>query len=87
MTVATAAGYTHSAVVSTVQAALQSFISTLPRDPVSQTVTLPYSRLSQVAYDASPGVTNVTGITLNSGTSDLVGTSQQVIRAGTLTVT
>jgi uncharacterized phage protein gp47/JayE len=86
MTIATASGYTHSAVVALVQAALQSFISTLPRDPVTQTVTLPYSRLSQVAYDASPGVINVTGITLNSGTSDVVGTSQQVIRAGTLVV-
>lgn len=87
MTIATASGYTHSDVVALVQTALQKFIIGLPRDQTAQTVTLPYSRLSQVAYDASPGVANVTGITLNSGTSDVVGSNQQVIRPGTLTVT
>jgi uncharacterized phage protein gp47/JayE len=81
MTIVTAAGYTHSAVAAVVQAALQSYINTLPLG-----TSLAYSRLSQVAYDASPGVTNVTGVTLNGGTSDIAATSQQVVKAGTVTV-
>ena len=32
---------------------------------------LPLSRLAQVAYDASPNIANVTGVTLNGGTADL----------------
>lgn len=86
MTIATAAGYTHSAVVGVVIAALQNFINTLPRDSTTQIMLLPYSKLAQVAYDASPGVTNVTGVTLNGGTADISASAQQTIKAATLTV-
>ena len=82
MTLTTAAGYTHSAVVAAVTAALQAYIGTL-----AVGVTLPYSRLAQVAYAASPGVTNVSGTTLNAGIADLVATAQQRIMVGTLTIT
>ncbi|WP_261797149.1 baseplate J/gp47 family protein [Ralstonia sp. TCR112] len=75
MTITTATGYTHSAVVSTVQAALLAYINTLPLG-----TALAYSRLAQIAYDASPAVTNVTGVTLNGGTSDVAATSLQVIK-------
>lgn len=78
MTITTASGYTHSAVVATVTTALQSFINGLALG-----TSLPYSRLAQVAYDASPGVTNVTAVTLNGGTADLAATSLQVIKYGT----
>lgn len=81
MTIATASGYTHSAVTAIVQAALQSYINTLPLG-----ASLAYSRLAQVAYDASPGVTNVTGATMNGGTSDIAATTQQVVKAGTVVV-
>ena len=81
MTITTAAGYDHNAVVALVVAALQSYINGLT---LGQTLT--YSRLAQVAYDASPGVTNVTAVTLNGGTADVSATSKQVIKAGTLTV-
>lgn len=81
MTITTAAGYDHNAVVALVVAALRSYINALT---LGQTLT--YSRLAQVAYDASPGVTNVTAVTLNGGTADVTATSQQVIKAGTLTV-
>ena len=49
-------------------------------------VILPYSKISQLAYGASSYVTNVSSITLNGGTSDLIATSKQVIRTGTITV-
>lgn len=81
MTITTAAGYDHNAVVALVVAALRSYINGLR---LGQTLT--YSRLAQVAYDASPGVTNVTAVTLNGGTADVSATSQQVIKSGTLTV-
>lgn len=82
MVLTTAAGYTHSAVVAAVQAALQAYITALQIG-----AALPYSRLAQIAYSASAGVTNVTGVLLNGGTADLSATSQQVIRAGTLSIT
>jgi uncharacterized phage protein gp47/JayE len=81
MTITTASGYTHSVIVATVTAALQSYINALPLG-----TSLAYSRLAQVAYDASPAVTNVTGVTLNGGTSDLAATSKQTIKASTVTV-
>jgi uncharacterized phage protein gp47/JayE len=81
MTITTASGYDHAATALLVKSAVQNYINAL-----SLGQTLAYSRLAQVAYDASPGVTNVTAVTLNGGTSDLAATSQQVIKAGTVTV-
>lgn len=82
MTLTTASGYTHSAVVTLVQTALQNYIATLA---IGQALT--YTRLAQVAYDASPGVTDVTAMTLNGGTADLTATNQQLVVSGTLTIT
>lgn len=81
MSIATATGYVHATVVSQVQAALTTYINSLPLG-----ATLPYSRLSQVAYGTSPGITNVTAVTLNSGTADLSVTSVQVIKVGSCVV-
>lgn len=81
MTITTATGYDHGAVATAVQTALAAYINTLPLGGA-----LAWSRLIQVAYDASAGVTDVTGVTLNSGTSDLSATVRQVIIAGTITV-
>lgn len=81
LTITTAAGYDHAAVVGLVGTALRSYINALL---LGQTLT--YSRLAQVAYDASPGVTNVTAVLLNGGTADVTATTQQVIKAGTVTV-
>jgi hypothetical protein len=81
MTLTTSSGYTHSAVVALVQVALLSYIQSLVLGQ-----TLAYSILSKVAYDASPGVTNVTNVLLNGATADLTATAQQVIVAGTIVV-
>jgi uncharacterized phage protein gp47/JayE len=78
MTITTSAGYIHSAIVSLVQAAIAAYVNTLPLG-----TSLTYTRLAQIAYDASPAVTNVTGVTLNSATADLAATAQQVIKLGT----
>lgn len=81
MTVAAGAGYLHSTIAPLVQSAITSYINSLPIAG-----TLPFSRLAQVAYDASPGVVNVTAVTLNSATADITASSQQLIKAGTVTI-
>jgi len=71
----------HATVVALVQAALTVYIQGLGLG-----VSLPYSRLAQVAYDASPGVMNVTGVTLNTATADVTATAQSRVIPGTMTV-
>lgn len=81
MTITTASGYTHATVVAAVVAAVTAYVNSL-----GVGVTLPYLQLAAVAFGVS-GVTNVSSLTLNSGTSDLTATAKQVIKAGTVTVT
>lgn len=81
MTVTVASGYDVTATKAAVQAALLALINGLQLGG-----TLPFTRLLQTAYDASPGVVNVTGTTLNGGTADITSTTYQVIKAGTVVV-
>ena len=82
MTITTASGYTHSTIAATVQAALLAYINAL-----NMGQGIPYSRLAQVAYDASPAVTNVTAVLINGGTADLAITNQQVAVVAAVNVT
>jgi uncharacterized phage protein gp47/JayE len=82
MTITTDPNYVHGDVVAEVETALNAYISGLALG-----ADLPYSRLAQIAYDSSDGVTNVTGVTLNAGTADLAATNKQVIKPGTISVT
>lgn len=81
MTAIITAGYDPVATKALIQAAVQAYINGLGLGN-----TLYYTRVLQVAYDASPGVVNITGLTVNGGTSDVVATAQQVIKAGTIVV-
>jgi hypothetical protein len=81
MTVVAASGYTHSAVAAIVSAALTTYINTLTLGE-----TLYYTRLAQVAYDSTPGVLNVTSVTLNSGTSDLTANAEHIIKVVSITI-
>lgn len=74
-------GYDPVATKALVQAAVLAYIQTLTLGQ-----TLPYTRLAQAAYDASPGVTNITNLLLNGATADIAATAQQRILAGTVTV-
>jgi hypothetical protein len=47
---------------------------------------LRWSRLAQLAYGASPGITNVTAVLLNGGTADLVPGADGVVRPGSVVV-
>ncbi|MGA4020407.1 baseplate J/gp47 family protein [Ralstonia nicotianae] len=81
MTATIASGYDPVATKALVVTALKSYINALQLG-----WTLPYSRLTQVAYDASPGVINITGVTLNGGAADLAATNLQVIKWSSVTV-
>jgi uncharacterized phage protein gp47/JayE len=74
-------GYDPVATKATIRSAVLAYLAGL-----SLGQSLNYTRLVQIAYEASPGVTNITGLTVNGGTSDLVASAQQRILAGTVTV-
>ncbi len=80
-TITTASGYVHGNLTGPAQIAVTAYINALPMGSA-----LPYSRLAQIIYDTSSGITNVTGITINSATADVGGTTGTVVRAGTVTV-
>lgn len=80
ITITTAPGYDHPTVVGIVSAAITIFVNTLPLGQ-----TLAFSQLSQVAYNASPGVINMTA-TINNLTADLVATPKNVVKINSLTV-
>ncbi|HET9019598.1 MAG TPA: baseplate J/gp47 family protein, partial [Acetobacteraceae bacterium] len=81
MTITTAAGANHATVATNVAAAITQFVNALPVG-----AALPWSRIAQVAYDVSGSVSNVTGVTLNGGTADLVPGAGGVVKAGTVGV-
>lgn len=75
------AGANHINDAAAVKAALIAAIDVLPLG-----ATLPYTQLSQIAYNASPTIINVTSVTLNGGTSDLSVASNQVVKTATVSV-
>jgi phage-related baseplate assembly protein len=81
MTLSTQAGVSHQIVVAAVAGAIESYI-----DGLSVGATLNYTRLAQLAYDASSAVTNVSAVVLNGGTSDLVPPLFGAVRPGTVAV-
>ena len=77
-----APGYTSGVVYPLITAAVTAFMASLA---VGE--SLIFNRMYQVVYDASPGITDIVTLTVNSGTSNIVATGTQVIRAGTGTIT
>lgn len=76
LTVTTTASGVHAAVAAAVTSALATFVNALPIGAV-----LPYSRLMQVAYDASPGVANVVGLRVNGDIQDILPGPGGVVKA------
>lgn len=81
MTAVIAAGFDPVATKAAVRTAVLGYLGTLTLGQ-----SLAYTRLLQIAYDASPGVSNITGLTINGGTSDMPASAQQRILAGTVVV-
>lgn len=80
MTLTTAAGFNHTTLTGVVGAAITVYINSNGLGN-----SLPYFRLAQIAMD-TPGVTDISGFTLNSGTADITATAAQTIKAGTVSV-
>lgn len=81
MTIATVPGAVHADVAAAVAAAVAGYVDTLPI-----AAPLAWSRLAQVAYAASPLVSNVTGLLVNRATADLVARPSGVFKAGSVVV-
>jgi uncharacterized phage protein gp47/JayE len=81
MSIATAPSASHASIVAEVEAALAAALNQLPIGG-----TLAFSRLAAIAYGADPAVINVTAVTLNGGTLDLVPSVTGMIRPGAITV-
>lgn len=80
MTISTAVGYVHNVVVGQVSLAVSAYIN-----GVGLGNQVNYNQLSAVAFGV-PGVTDVTNMTLNGGLLDLVPTSAQTYKSGTVSV-
>lgn len=82
LTIGAASGYTKSALQPIVQTAIEDYI-----DGLTEGEGLPWSKIADLAWDASPGVSNVTAWTVNGGTADITLTGvQQIIRYSSVTV-
>lgn len=78
-TLTISSGASQSAAIAAAETAVEDYITSLGLG-----ATLPFTRLYQVVYDALATITDVTGLTLNSGTADLTCTPSQRFRAGSV---
>lgn len=76
LTIDVASGYVKANLQGPVATAISAYVNALPIG-----TKLPYSRISQIAYGVSPGISNVHAITINSETADIVPTSSGVVKA------
>lgn len=74
-------GYDKNTVLGQVYQAVYKYVNTLLLG-----APLSYLRLAQVAFDASPGVVNVSNLLINGATNDVIATRRDVIKANTITV-
>lgn len=81
MTLATDGASSHAVAVAAVAAEIEAYIASLSVGGV-----LSYTKLAQLAYDASDSVANVSGLLLNGATADIVPTSFGVVRSGVVAV-
>lgn len=83
MTVTVGSGYDHATVAPLVQAAVNAYITGI--ETTTSGATLPYTNIATQAWGVA-GVTNVTNVLVNGGTSDLAIGYQQCFAPGTITV-
>ncbi len=81
MSIATGSAASHPTAQADVSAAVTAYINALPVG-----APLPWTRVAQIAYGASPAVTNVFAALLNGGTSDIVPGAGGVVKAGSVAV-
>ena len=81
MNIGISVGANLASIISAVTVAIETAVNALPVG-----TALPWSRLAQVAYDASNAVANVTAITLNGTSADLTVPAYGVIKTGSVSI-
>lgn len=81
MTISVRSGYHSPAVIAAVGLAIEAAIKAIPVGD-----GLPYTKLAQLAYEAHPGVANVTNLMLNLSTADIPANSKVKLMPGTIVV-
>jgi hypothetical protein len=71
----------HGSSIAAVSEAINAYISSLPVGGA-----LSYTKLAQMAYDSSEYITNISNLLLNGGTSDLLTSPFEVVRAGVIAI-
>ncbi len=80
-TLQTAAGYDRNTIIGIVNSALSTFLNNLI---VGQ--GLSFYRLSQIIYDATPGITTISSLLLNGAVVDIAANPRSVLKLTSLTV-
>ncbi|MDE2197910.1 MAG: baseplate J/gp47 family protein [Rhodospirillales bacterium] len=81
MTITTPSNAVHADAVAGVVAAVGSYVNALPIG-----AALPWSRLVQIAFDASTAVANVSSVLINGAAADLVAAPNGVIKTSSVIV-
>lgn len=81
LTITVAAGYVKANIIGPVAQAITAYVNTLPIG-----VSLPFSRIASLAYGVSPGITNVSSITVNGTTADITVTASGAVKTSGVTV-
>ncbi|MBB3175422.1 putative phage protein gp47/JayE [Endobacter medicaginis] len=81
LTLTLGSGSTKLALTPAIQSAISTYINSLS---VGQILSV--TRIAQLAYNASPVVTNVSSITLNGAGTDLQPAANAVVKAGAVTI-
>lgn len=74
-------GFTKSNLIQPVSEAISSYINTLPIG-----ATLPITRVAQLAYDATGGISNVSQVAINGVNADVVPSVTGVVKAGSVAI-
>lgn len=75
-------GYTFSDMSAAATTAIQTYINS-----VEIGSPLRYTRIAQIIYNASPGIIDVTSVTINGATADILVSNTQAVKSGTITIT
>jgi uncharacterized phage protein gp47/JayE len=81
LTLSVNSGIDSAPIVATLASAITAYVNGLPLG-----APLPLTRIAQLGYSASSYVNNVTGISLNGQTADIVVSPAGVVKAGTILV-
>lgn len=81
MSITTAIGYDHQSVISEVSSAISKYVNTLGLGSA-----LLYTKLAQVAYEASAGVLNVQNMKINNDSLDVSADSKSIVKTATISI-